>query len=248
MIPFPALSFLIKRHSGEYVLFDMGYGQLALKYGAKFPNRLYNLVTPMSLGANEDLVSQLANKGVSMADITYVVLSHFHTDHLGDIVGYPDKDIVCSKSAVESVKGLSRLGLIKKTCFKELLPAKNAYFRFIETFPKVKTGLPLFSEGFSLFPEDDLILIHLPGHAKGQYGLYLPQINTFLVSDAAWSIGAIMENRLPPSIVRFIKDDWAVYKQTFKQLHALAKACPQLTLLPTHDLKALGKLTFYEKD
>jgi hypothetical protein len=100
---FPAIVALLKHPSQGYMLFDTGYAKHFIQATTPFPQRLYRWVTPMHLCDKENLLHQLAQRGIAPEDIKHIFISHFHADHIAGLLDFPQARYICSKVALQSV-------------------------------------------------------------------------------------------------------------------------------------------------
>ncbi|WP_198304481.1 MBL fold metallo-hydrolase [Arcobacter vandammei] len=225
-IKFPAMVALIKHKNGN-LLFDTGYSKHFFEVTKEFPEKLYALTTPVML--DKSLIQRLTKK------IDFIFISHFHADHISGIKDFPEASIFCSKEAYLFAinKNLSRFSKTKKGVLPKLLGDDfEKRVTFIEDLPKVVLPdiLKPFENGFLLF--DDIYLIELKGHAKGQYGLFYD--NYFFISDAVWNMQTITHNKRPNILTALIMENWKEYNKTIDKLQELHKNSPQIKVIPTH--------------
>jgi len=90
---------------------------------------------------------------------------------------------------------------------------------------------------------EDIYIIKLDGHAKGQYGMFYD--NYFFISDTVWDIRTITQNKRPNILTSFIMEDWKVYNKTIDKLQELHKNSSFIKIIPTHCFTTLKQ---YIKD
>ncbi len=225
-IKFPAMVALIEHQKGN-LLFDTGYSEHFFEVTKKFPEKLYALTTPVYL--DKPLVKRISKK------IDYIFISHFHADHIAGIKDFPQALIFCSKEAylLAINENLSRFNKTKKGVLPALLGEDfEKRVTFIEDLQEVDLPdiLKPFKKGYLLF--DDIYIIKLDGHAKGQYGMFYD--NYFFISDAVWDMKTITQNKRPNILTAFIMEDWKVYNQTIDKLQELHKNSAFIKIIPTH--------------
>jgi glyoxylase-like metal-dependent hydrolase (beta-lactamase superfamily II) len=237
---FPALTFFLHHPRWGNILFDTGYSEHFLHATKHLPERLYRTVTPVQLEDGGTLCSQLSCAGVSAEDISHIVLSHFHGDHIGGLLDFPGAAIICSRTAWEDLCSRNRLGSLRRGLLPKLLP--NDFLErvsWIEDAPlhDLPPEFAEFGRGHDIFGDESVLAVSLPGHAAGHYGLLFEdkeKNSIFLIADAAWSSQAIREGVPPPSLVTgWLGDTWA-YRDTLQRLHRLAINAPAIRLLPSH--------------
>ncbi|MBB6241816.1 MBL fold metallo-hydrolase [Rhodanobacter sp. MP1X3] len=237
---FPALTFFLDHPQWGNILFDTGYSEHFLHATRHLPERLYRTVTPVQLQDSGSLRSQLTCAGLSPLDIKHIVLSHFHGDHVGGLLDFPEAALICSRAAWEDLCSRTRLGSLRVGLLPKLLPDDFLErVSWIEDAPlrDLPPELIEFGRGHDLFGDASMLAVSLPGHAAGHYGLLFEDAkgkSIFLVADAAWSSQAIREGVPPPSLVTGWLGDTRVYRDTLQRLHRLAVNAPEIRILPSH--------------
>lgn len=242
MIDFPSFCGLIHHPQAGWMLFDTGYAEHFFTATQRLPQRLYRLALPISLPQEEQLLVQLANLGLSAADISRVFISHYHGDHVAGLRDFPKARFIASRKDSEAIQALSkspwRATLQGK--LPGLLPGDyQQRLSYAESFPCIDlpTWMQPFRQGFDLLGDASVIAVALPGHSLGQMGLLIPDADgrpVFLVADACWQLDACREARLPAALARLATDNNQQYRQTFLQLGELARREPEIRILPSH--------------
>lgn len=237
-VEFPALCALLEHPTRGAMLYDTGYASHFHAATQAFPYRLYRWITPVHLGAS--LHAQLAQRGLSPDDITTVLISHFHGDHVAGLLDFPRAPFIAMQADYEAVRHLSGWRAVQQGFLPALLPDDFAVrVSFAETTRRIRlpAALAPFTEGYDLFGDESLIAIVLPGHVHTQMGLLFRDQHDalrFLVADAAWSRRAIEELRYPSPVTRLLFSDTNRYRATLANLHQLRRANRDITLVPAH--------------
>jgi glyoxylase-like metal-dependent hydrolase (beta-lactamase superfamily II) len=234
---------LLRHPEQGWVLWDTGYAPRMLEETRRLPYRLYRYATPLRIGPEGAVVSQLSGLGLSARDVRTVVLSHFHADHLSGLRDFPDARIVTTASAWEGVRSLSGFAALRRGFLPGLVPGD---FEARATLLPPFTGPSIGGLGPShdLLGDGTLQLVDLPGHARGHFGLLArtEQCETLLCADGAWMRQAIRERRPPSRSTHFFMDDPRVAADTLDRLHAFGQENPQVLLVPTHCPEACREL------
>ncbi len=145
--------YLIKHRQG-WVLFDTGLPDAI----AAMPNGQKSQVGNWTV--RKTLLSQLADLGLKPSDISYLILSHSHPDHVGNLDAFPQATLV-----------------VQKAEYDWKLPDGKPRFNPAQ---KVITA-----EGdHDLFGDGSIVLISTPGHSPGHQNLLvrLPHTGAVMLS------------------------------------------------------------------
>ena len=235
---FPSIVGLLKHPQKGYMLFDTGYAARFNNLTLKFPEKLYRLVTPMTLPEHESLIQQLKNKGISTEDIKYIFISHFHADHIAGLLDFPAAKFIASKKAVDNFLNHSGIHAVIKGYIKALLPTDFIdRLSFIESFSSVALDrFNPFNIGYDILGDGSYFAIELPGHAAGHFGLLFSDgsISRFLVGDACWTDDAFKKGVRPNRISGLIMDNWSQYLATLNRLNVLYDSNKDVSIIPSH--------------
>ncbi len=237
---FPSLAALIE-HPDGLVLFDTGYSDLFYQETRGFPFSLYARLTPVEISESETLRAQLHPLGILPSDIAWIVISHFHADHIAALRHFPRARFVVTRAAAEHFKSCTPIQGLLNAYLPALLPP-DFWERclFLEDTGKpIQT--PPFGASWSWLSDDRLRVLPLPGHAAGHVGLWVDG-RKVLIGDACWLRESFEQNRLPSRLTRPFVHDWEEMKQTVGKLHRIHQDDPSLELVPSHCLKTLGRL------
>ena len=224
------------------VLFDTGYAPRFAEATARFPERAYALLTPVTLDPRESAVAQLDALGIAARDVAHVIVSHYHADHIAGLRDFPRATFWSSRAGWESVRGRRGLAALRRGYLAALAPDDfESRLAFVDARPSVALpdALAGFGLGRDLFGDGSVLAVDLPGHAVGQIGALLPDAPNgpwFFIGDAAWSRAAIAAVAPPPRITTALLGRTGPYRATLARLHALERADPALRLSPAHDV------------
>ncbi|MCP5080229.1 MAG: MBL fold metallo-hydrolase [Alphaproteobacteria bacterium] len=238
---FPALVGLLHHPAHGAILFDTGYSPHFYAATAQWPERAYALFAPVSLSPDQQLVAQLARRGLAPSDIKTIIISHFHGDHVAGLKDFPDAQFICSRSGWKGLMGLGRVTGVRRGMIPALLPedfADRVQFLGDLKVTALPDELKPFERGVDPLGDGSLLAVDLPGHAEGQFGLTFvderEDRRIFLVADGAWSMQAIRENALPMPIAATLIGHTPAYPETLNRLHQLHTLAPQIVMIPTH--------------
>lgn len=245
---FPAMAALIKHPVKGYILFDTGYTSRFFSETAAWPLSVYRYITPVYLQKGESLVEQLHLKGIEADQVRYVILSHFHADHIGGCKDFSQATFIAHEDAYNAVKNLTGIKALRVAFIKNLLP-KDFTDRLLLISDKNAISLPAvhrpFEYGFDIFEDASLFLVPLSGHTTGQLGLIIPNSVTggyFLIADACWQKCSYSKLIPPHWLAKLITANWSEYMGTLKKIHNYAKANPEIAVVPSHCSETLEEI------
>lgn len=245
-IKFPASFALIKHPIKGYILFDTGYSLRFYKETKEFPYNIYAKITPVYIKEDETAVEQLSKLDIKACEIKYVILSHFHADHIGGCCDFPKAKFICSKEDYISIKGKKGFAAVKKGFIPKLLPCDfDDRVIFIET--KELVELPVknkeFTNGYDIFGDKSILSIKLQGHSSGHFGIFLNAKNTnyFFIGDACWLSKAYKKLQFPSKLASIIMSDSKKSRENIYKLHSFSKNHPYIKIIPSHCSDTLDK-------
>ncbi len=107
----------------RYILFDTGYSTEFYRATSHCPYCLYAHVTPVTVHCDECASEQLKRcYGIEPEQIDYVVISHFHADHIGSLKHFPNARFICLRSGFELIRGRTGLSAVSCGFLPDLLP------------------------------------------------------------------------------------------------------------------------------
>ena len=238
-IDLPAMVAVIRHPKAGVILFDTGYG-LPLVEASHWAVRLYRMILPFKLTAEDAVSYHLWSLGLAPSDLSAIFLSHFHPDHIGSLKELPSIPVLHSQAGLTSLAKFEPGRRARAAFFPELLPDDFPdRARAIEGLPRVDLddSWRPFTEAYDVAGDGSLLAIALPGHAVGQYGLLCRlQLDSwvFLVADAAWTRRNISELALPGWPAGALISDAAAFRSTLGKLHELQQRRPEVPLIPSH--------------
>ena len=239
-VPFPALAGLLLHPRLGSMLFDTGYSEAFFAATQPLPERLYRLITPVSLTSGESLPVQLARHGLAPRDIRHVFLSHLHADHIAGIGELPKARFFAMRNEVDAMRRASRIGGLRRGYLRTLLPDSfDARLTCADDCERVTLPPAMypFTHGFDLLGDASVIGVPLPGHTPGQLGILFQTAGeqaVFLVADACWSLEAVRHDKPPSWIASRLFSDKHAYLATFAGLRHLLGRNDGLTIVPSH--------------
>lgn len=218
--------FLIKHKKEGYILYDTGYS--LEMYQPKFKMRLMNRLTPVFVKEEETIAQQLLKDGIKLEDIRWVILSHFHPDHIGGAKEFKEATFIVTRRALENYKKPAFTDMI----LGQLLP--EDFEKRVKVIDPSEES-PLFPHRLvtDLFEDDSLLATSVDGHAQGQLCLWLEEYQLFIGADAAWRIEFIEHVEKMTWLARFVQKNYTAYKEATSLLEKLLTS--QKKVVVSHD-------------
>ena len=239
-VPFPSLFFLLQHPTYGPCLIDTGYGSNMSDALNEFPFNIYGSILPVEISNQQTAERQLTRLGISPNEVRHLIITHFHVDHIGGLKDFPNATFWSSSTAWNSVKRLSGIRALCNGFFPSMIPSDfEARLRPIESLRKIegKPGFETLGQNYDLFGDKSVLLVPLPGHAKGQFGVLVQERAgnlTLIAADACWTSKAYKECRMPSIFTYPFIDDVQSYRHTLRALHAIHSSGAVTHILPSH--------------
>tara|TARA_B100000767_G_scaffold7800_1_gene7736 strand:- start:2364 stop:3191 length:828 start_codon:yes stop_codon:yes gene_type:complete len=218
-----------------HILFDSGYTRRFYEVTKKLPFKLYAKLTKVFVTEKEEAINMLKKKGIDSHEIKFIIISHFHADHIGGLKDFPKAKFICSEDAYNDIRNKKGVLALKKGFIPALMPkdfqARTQLLCFKNKTKKIE-GL---GKVIDIFEDGSILICQLDGHAKGQIGAIInAEKKIFLISDAAWLKENYANLHLPSHSVRLFFDSWRDFKNSLNRVHKYSKAYPETVIIPCH--------------
>lgn len=182
------------------VLIDTGYGPHVTAGADRSPAlRFYTAMLGPHLNGSQSPLALLARHGLSPDDVTTIIVTHFHADHVSELKAFPKARFILDLAALTSLEQMGTAKRLHHGVFMELLPEGIAD-RSVDVGALVRKPSPLgLPDGYDLFGDGSALAIPLPGHGHGHFGVCFPNQSPPLLYgvDTQWLTRAITEDRAP---------------------------------------------------
>jgi glyoxylase-like metal-dependent hydrolase (beta-lactamase superfamily II) len=201
------------RHGNDWMLWDSGYPDSL----AATPE---GIVGPRSRALRtKTLVSQLAEIGVTPAQITHLAFSHTHGDHVGNANLFTAATLYIQQAEYDSAFG----------------PEPGKYGFVPATYDKLRAVPTVKLQGdFDVFGDGSVKILSTPGHTPGHQSLLvrLPKTGAVVLSGDVAHFEANFVNRRVPAFNFNLEQS----RQSMDKIDAVLKA-EQAQLWINHDAK-----------
>jgi glyoxylase-like metal-dependent hydrolase (beta-lactamase superfamily II) len=237
MRPYFAYFGLLKHRKLGWILFDTGYSEHYTDAVKKFPNRLLDILVPVTV--SEEAFSQI-NNICAPQEVSFVILSHLHADHAGGLKQFTKAQIILHNEAYIQYKMEFGIKALKNAFMRELLPDNfevrtliiNCNIPFNQVF-MCKSKIDLFLT--DVFGDKSMFLLKLNGHSPGMIGVLFEYNNQykFLCSDALYHVESLINGKLGFA-QKFIGGNKKDVLNTFNELIKLNREFPDWHIIPSH--------------
>ncbi len=218
-----------------WLLWDSGYAPRMLEATQALPFSLYRRATPLFLSPQLAVCAHLQRRGLTPAMIRRVIISHFHADHIAGLRDFPQAELIALHSAYADVAARRGLQAVRRAFIPALLPADfQERATLLPAFMGV--ALPGLGATHDLLGDGSLLLVALPGHARGQIGMlaHTQRGELLFAADGCWLTRSLREQRPPSRVTHFFVDDAQAMRTTIEHLHTFAQARPDVMIIPSH--------------
>lgn len=241
--PLPINVYVIEHRDG-LVLFDTGQDRASVTNPEYFPSGL--LLSPLygmarfAMAADQTLTALLARLGYRVRDVSMVVLSHLHGDHIGGLREVAQAELLVSRAEWDTLSGPwpELAGVMRRH-----IELPGLRWRQIDPAPLRDPALAPFDAGHDLFADGSLVMVPTPGHTAGSISLIVRRAGRptlALVGDLTYA-AQLLEREHMPGV-----GDRRRLRRSSAMMNMLRAATPGLVVLPTHDPGAAARLATAE--
>ena len=203
--------YLVK-HGNDYLVWDAG-------------NPAATGGTPAPTAPKSSLVEQLAQLHINPSQITFVGISHYHGDHIGQVASFPQATLLIGKGDWDALNETKPNPGVNPANFAHWITGGGK----VEPLPGDK----------DVFGDGSVIMLNMPGHTPGHHSLLvkLRDMGNVLISG---DLAHFHENYDSNGVPTFNTDRAASLASLdrFKKIAANLKA----TVIIQHDARDIGKL------
>ncbi len=235
----PITAYAIEHRDG-LVLFDTGADPALVTdpnyVSSPIGRFILKKVFRFHIGPEDALDKRLEAANLSAADVSKVVVSHLHFDHIGGIGHVPQAELLLGEADWQR---LNAPHPEQDWFLREHIELPGAKWKPIEFEPTSDPLLAPFGGCYDCMGDGSLMLLPTPGHTPGSLSLLvrsegLPPI--LFVGDLTYELEPLHDDQVPGI------GDADQLKASFAKVRALEKALPDLVVIPSHDPTASEKL------
>ena len=218
------------------ILFDTGFSRYFEDATVEFPYHLCSKYIEVSLESENNILVQLSMQGINPDDISFVIISHFHPEHISGLKHFENAKFICSSRAYYSVKNKKGLNAVIKGFIPDLLPKDfEQRIIFAEDYSK-QVEIDALGICYDIFTDKSIYVVPLNGHVKGHIGILLDteEGKKFLVADACPNSMEYKEKSYPISEILLTVEKKKSYIQTLNKIRKFHELNPKVEIIPSH--------------
>lgn len=221
---------ILVRHPQGDLLLDTGYGS---KLDAHFDGNPWFEKLLLKYENVNPVVDQLAAVGMEPSQISMIIPTHMHWDHVDAIEDFPGVPVLVPEGAVESAREGERSAFISEQFDDPAIHWQALRF----------DGGPVhgFDRSHDLFADGSVLLVPLDSHTAHDVGVFV-RIDSgqqfFFIGDISWTLRGVAENRARPWLTTQlfpVDRDPEALASVLGHIHRLSRENPQLVIVPAHD-------------
>ena len=235
----PITAYAIEHRDG-LVLFDTGLDPALVAdpnyISSPIGRFILKKVFRFHVGPEHALDKQLEAVNLAAADVSKVVISHLHFDHIGGIAYVPQAELLVSKAEWQRLKAPNPE---RDWFLREHIELPGAKWQTVEFVPTSDPLLAPFGLSYDCMGDGSMILLPTPGHTPGSMSLLVRSLGLpplLFVGDLTYELEPLHNNQVPGI------GDATQLKDSFAKVRELEKALPDLVVIPSHDPSATEKL------
>jgi N-acyl homoserine lactone hydrolase len=232
----PVLSFVVEHPLG-LLLFDTGLNAAFATHPRQYVGWPNDRLTRFRSSPGMHLSAQMRTRSLAPEDVAYIVLSHLHYDHTGDLRAFPQAQVLLARQEWQAAQ--SPLRRLRGYLEKEYTGLNLALLDFDVHNSPTPDEILKGNYGLDLVGDGSLILVPTFGHTSGHQSLlvFLPRGVVLLAGDAVY----VREGYARPAAQPYAHYPDVAWRSLIG-LRALAKGDPSAIILPTHDGSVLHGL------
>jgi N-acyl homoserine lactone hydrolase len=230
--PRPINVYVIEHEKG-LVLFDTGQDRASVTDPHYFPKGfsgyLYARLAQFTIRPEETLTEQLRGIGYEPGQVSTVVLSHLHQDHIGGLSELPQAEILVSAREWAGLDGgcPEVKGLLERH-----IKLPGLRWTRVPFAPVNDRTLAPFVTAHDIFGDGSLLLMPTPGHTPGSLSMLLRQKGLapmLFVGDLTYDLEKLSAGRVPGVGQR------RGLRRSTRAVNDLRRTYPDLVILAAHD-------------
>ncbi|GAA3220258.1 N-acyl homoserine lactonase family protein [Nonomuraea helvata] len=232
----PIHSYLIEHPQAGPILVDTGISPEQTAHVDYYRGSIMEHVTDVDeydLPADETMTAQLARHGYRPSDVSTVIITHLHEDHVGSLGLFPDAAVHLGRAEYDA-RHSKVFGLVPLGFEPSIAPVRH--WRPVD-FTGAQIGG--FDSSADLLGDGLVTLLPTPGHSPGSTSVlvHAGRYRLLLTGDALYTI-----HHLAVDQVRAIQTGAeSLYVDSVRRMQWLRRLVPDVVVLTAHDHTQYGR-------
>jgi glyoxylase-like metal-dependent hydrolase (beta-lactamase superfamily II) len=223
---------LIEHPQGR-LLVDTGFGS---DVGAHFLTTPKMMQWTSKIETGVPVADQLADMGIAPDDLTAVILTHTHWDHVSGLDDLKGATVWVTQAELEFANADTEL-----TKLASLIGTQT--YSTIEFDDEPYLG---FEQSFDVFGDGAVVIVPAAGHTPGALVVFVTLADDSryaFIGDLAWQREGIEWPAEKPWLPRtLVEEDTEAQRTLLVRMHHLNNTVPNLTVVPSHDQEIWNQL------
>lgn len=224
-LPVPA--FLVQHPTAGAILIDTGLHPICATDVAANMGPGTNLIYRPRMDHDQALRVQLPARGVELADVRVVIMTHLHVDHASAVSEFPRATFLVDRHEWDAA---AAGGIREGYHHRQLDHAFD--WRAIDYGADSVESFSGFPRSFDVFGDGSVRIVSTPGHTPGHQSIVLRcgQGEVLIVGDAAYT-----ERELRGEARPLLVGDGHLYRRSLREIGEYRRQTPTALLIPGHD-------------
>jgi N-acyl homoserine lactone hydrolase len=229
---YPVPVFCVEHPDAGPFLIDVGYDPSVSSDPTRTLGFLFGKVIMKHRLAERSVRDQVVERGVDPSDVSRVLVTHLHLDHVSGSAEWPDATFVVDQAERAAADAQRGPGPYVKSHMATIGRWQEIDYAAAEPFET-------FSRTIDLFEDGTVRLVSSPGHSAGHQSVLLRLRDRYalICGDAAMST---LERREP--VIDGIVIDQDSYIRSGDEARAFMRAHPDTLAIPSHDRELWSRL------
>jgi glyoxylase-like metal-dependent hydrolase (beta-lactamase superfamily II) len=224
---------ILVQHPRGTLLFDAGFGHGVDRH---FQTTSWLMQATARYEKEATVAEQLRAAGLGPGDLTAVVLTHAHWDHVSGLEDLPVVPVWVTQQELDFVTGGHR-----STALARLFGTRRYHVYSFEGGPYLE-----FPASHDVFGDGSVVIVPAAGHTPGSIIAFvaLPGGPRYaLIGDVVWQKEGLELPAEKPWLTRKLVDaDEEAVRSLIVHLYQLKKSLPDLVMIPAHDRRVWEQL------